>query len=98
MTEEDFKNQYIDKDDYEFIRQIDNKNIVLFKIILYTLLAMLLVATYIIINRVFLVPKQEQEPKLLFVVYILIVSLFYFFYLEFTVRLTNFIVNNSYPI
>ena len=73
----DFKNQYIDKDDYEFMRQIDDKNITLFKIILYTLLAILLFTTYIIINRVFLVPKKERAPKLLFVVYILIVSLFY---------------------
>ena len=98
MAEEDFKNQYIDKDDYEFMRQIDDKNITLFKIILYTLLTMLLFATYIIINRVFLVPKHEREPKLLFVVYILIVSLFYFVYHEFAARLTIFIVNNSYPI
>jgi hypothetical protein len=53
MTEEDFKNQYIDKDDYEFMRQIDDKNITLFIIILYILLAILLFTTYIIINRVF---------------------------------------------
>ena len=98
MTEEDFKNQYIDKDDYEFMRQINDKNIVLFKIIIYTLLAMLLFITYIIINRVFLVPKKNREPKLLFVVYILIVSLFYFVYHELAARLTIFIINNSYPI
>ena len=98
MTQEDFKNQYIDKDDYEFMRQIDDKNITLFRIILYTLLAILLFTTYIIINRVFLVPKNERAPKLLFVVYILIVSLFYFIYHEFAAWLTIFIINNSYPI
>ena len=35
MTEEDFKNQYIDKDDYEFMQQIDDKNITLFRIHLH---------------------------------------------------------------
>jgi len=97
MTNEDFKNEYIDGDNYEFTKKINNKNIIFFRVTLFTLLGALLFITYIIINRVFFV-SDKKAPKLLLVVHILIILLLYLVYYEIAVGLTNFIVNNTYPI
>jgi|TARA_B110000259_G_scaffold188476_1_gene247906 hypothetical protein len=98
MTNENFKDVYIDRDDYLFMDKINDKNILLFKIILFSLLISFLFITYKVVDKVFLVQKNKREPKLLFVVYVLIFTLLYFVYHEFAVGLTNIIINNSYPI
>lgn len=98
MTNENFKDIYIDRDDYLFLNKINNNNIGLFRVILVILLIVFLYTTYVVVNKVFLIDKQMREPKLLFVVYILIFAIMYFIYHEIAIVITNTIVNNIYPI
>lgn len=98
MTNENFKDIYIDRDDYLFLNKINNNNIGLFRVILVILLIVFLYTTYVVVNKVFLIPKEVREPKLLFVVYILIFTIMYFIYHEIAIVITNTIVNNIYPI
>lgn len=98
MTNENFKDIYIDRDDYLFLNKINNNNIGLFRVILVILLIVFLYTTYVVVNKVFLIPKEVREPKLLFVVYILILAIMYFIYHEIAIVITNTIVNNIYPI
>ena len=98
MTNENFKDVYIDRDDYLFLNKINNNNIGLFRVILVILLIVFLYTTYVVVNKVFLIPKEVREPKLLFVVYILIFAIMYFIYHEIAIVITNTIVNNIYPI
>jgi len=98
MTNENFKDIYIDRDDYLFLNKINNNNIGLFRVILVILLIVFLYTTYVVVNKVFLIPKEVREPKLLFVVYILIFAIMYFIYHEIAIVITNTIVNNIYPI
>lgn len=98
MTNENFKDIYIDRDDYLFLNKINNNNIGLFRVILVILLIVFLYTTYGVVNKVFLIDKEMREPKLLFVVYILILAIMYFIYHEIAIIITNTIVNNIYPI
>lgn len=98
MTNENFKDVYIDRDDYLFLNKINNNNIGLFRVILVILLIVFLYTTYVVVNKVFLIDKKMREPKLLFVVYILIFAIMYFIYHEIAIVITNTIVNNIYPI
>lgn len=98
MTNENFKDVYIDRDDYLFLNKINNNNIGLFRVILVILLIVFLYTTYVVVNKVFLINKEIREPKLLFVVYILILAIMYFIYHEIAIVITNTIVNNIYPI
>ena len=98
MTNENFKDVYIDRDDYLFLNKINNNNIGLFRVILVILLIVFLYTTYVVVNKVFLIDKEMREPKLLFVVYILIFAIMYFIYHEIAIVITNTIVNNIYPI
>lgn len=98
MTNENFKDIYIDRDDYLFLNKINNNNIGLFRVILVILLIVFLYTTYGVVNKVFLLPRHMREPKLLFVVYILILAIMYFIYHEIAIIITNTIVNNIYPI
>ena len=97
MTDENFKDEYLDKDDYLFMNKIKDKNLDLFRVILFTLFIAFLYTTYFVIDRVFM-NTQNPAPKLLFVLYIIILAFFYIIYYEFSVQITNIIVNNTYPI
>ena len=97
MTNENFKDEYIDKDDYLFQSEIDEKNLNLFRFILVVVLTIFVYTTYLVVNRVFF-NKEHPAPKLLLVLYILVISFFYLVYHTFPVQITNIIVNNSYPI
>ena len=59
------------------------------------MLIIYLYATYVVVNKVFLVPRERREPKLLFVILILIFALLYFIYHEIALLCTKFIINNT---
>ena len=98
MVNQKFKDEYIDKDDYSFFDNIDKKKSKIFRTILVFMLIIYLYATYVVVNKVFLVPRERREPKLLFVILILIFALLYFIYHEIALLCTKFIINNTYPI
>ena len=98
MVNQKFKDEYIDKDDYSFIDNIDKEKSKIFRTILVFMLIIYLYATYAVVNKVFLVPRHRREPKLLFVILILIFAVLYFVYHEIALLCTKFIINNTYPI
>tara|TARA_B100000925_G_C21908635_1_gene430483 strand:- start:318 stop:614 length:297 start_codon:yes stop_codon:yes gene_type:complete len=98
MVNQKFKDEYIDKDDYSFFDNIDKKKSKIFRTILVFMLIIYLYATYVVVNKVFLVPRERREPKLLFVILILIFTVLYFIYHEIALFCTKFIINNTYPI
>ena len=100
MTNQEFKNEYIDKDEYllNHTETINDKNIIFFQIILLSLLGVFIFISYKLINKVFFVPPRDRKPKLLLVIYLLIVSLFYSFYYEFVIKLLFILTNNLYKI
>ena len=97
MTDENFKDEYLDKDDYLFMDKIKDKNLNLFRFILLIVFITFLYTTYFVIDRVFF-NTENPAPKLLFVLYIIILAFFRIIYHEFSIQITNIIVNNSYPI
>lgn len=95
--DENFKNEYLDGDNYLFMDKIKQKNMDLFRIILLIIIISVLYISYLVINRVFF-STTNPAPKLLLVLYIFILTLFYLIYLEFSVKITNIIIDNSYSI
>tara|TARA_B100000674_G_C37320292_1_gene680606 strand:+ start:247 stop:555 length:309 start_codon:yes stop_codon:yes gene_type:complete len=97
FNKENFNSQYINNDDYLFQSEIDKKNLDLFRFILIVLFVGFIVITYLVVDKVFF-NKVNPAPKLLLVIYLLSLTLFYFLYHEFSVKLTNIIIQNKYPI
>ena len=97
MTNENFKDEYLDKDDYLFMDKIEDNNINIFRAILLTLMLIFIYVTYFVIDRVFF-NKENPAPKLLLLLYILVLAFFRIIYYEFSVEITNIITNNSYPL